>query len=300
MWRIVSPPLPMTRPSLPLTSISMVALPVSGSMVNSGVRGASAGGRTRREPRPPRGRASWGTWRARRDRRPSACASSRRHGTPRVRSSRRVSSSGGVSVAAFAPASPGGGAGEGVGVSRPDPRFRTLTSSGARRVARGRGARRRASRAKTAGSDAVARAGRETRCLRATVSPRAPEASSPSGSAPAPSSASDASSRDTSAAFRPDVSRPRDFSFSRSCATVIFATVIFVIEVSAGARSSRRARGCAPKSPPFARSSNLRLVSPSKSEASVSPQIIMCDIPFGGRFLSEGGEFNNSHRKSSA
>ena len=38
-----------------------------------------------------------------------------------------------------------------MGVSRPDPWFRTLTSSGARRVARGRGARRRTSRARTGG-----------------------------------------------------------------------------------------------------------------------------------------------------
>jgi len=152
MWRIVSPPLPMTRPSLPLTSISMVALPVSGSMVNSGVRGASAGGSDASGAAAAAGARFLGDLAGEAGSSPERL---RFFSSPRDASGSLfaggVSSSGGVSVAAFAPASPGGGAGEGVGVSRPDPRFRTLTSSGARRVARGRGARRRASRAKTGG-----------------------------------------------------------------------------------------------------------------------------------------------------
>ena len=308
MWRIVSPPLPMTRPSLPLTSISMVALPVSGSMVNSGVRepGASAGGSgAAGEGSDASGAAAAAGARFLEDLAGEAGSSPERlrfFSSPRDASGSLfaggVSSSGGVSVAAFAPASPGGGAGEGVGVSRPDPRFRTLTSSGARRVARGRGARRRASRAKT---DGIGR-GRPRR----TGDPGSPRDGLASRTWSVLALGLGARAVVGQRRLQPRHERRLQAGRVEAPGLQLFTQLRHghlrdrhLRHRSVGWRSkfSTRARVC-PEEPPI----RPKLQPPSRFPLEergkcLSSQIIMCDIPFGVRFLSEGGEFNNSHRK---
>ena len=228
---------------------------------------------------------------------PERLRSSRRHGTPRVRSSRE-----GFRPRGGYPSPPRAGVAwwrSGGGGGRQSSRSAVPNVNLVGRASRGegRGARRRASRAKTGGIGRGRPRRTGDRCLRATVSPRAPEASSPSGSAPAPSSASDASSRDTSAAFRPDVSRPRTSALhaaaprSSSRPSSSSSKCRLALEVL-------DARGCAPKSPHSAKLQPPSRFPLEERGKCLSSQIIMCDIPFGVSFLSEGGEFNNSHRKA--